>query len=154
MKIAILVGNSLNRACNQSARDRKNRLPVTPSLADCSKTRWSLEALKARFNAEKQPELYYFRDHNGLEVDLILNEGRTLLPFEIKSAMTWNLSFASNLKKFMKLSDEIHDPTVIYAGDLTPETESAKYINFRDTAKGCRYDSENQKIATKQTKKD
>ena len=94
-----------------------------------------LEALKARFNAGKQPELYYFRDHNGLEVDLILNEGRTLRPFEIKSAMTWNSSFASNLKKFMKLSDEIHDPIVIYAGDLTPETESAKYINFRDTAK-------------------
>ncbi len=94
-----------------------------------------LEALKARCNAGKQPELYYFRDSNGQEVDLILNEGRRLRPFEIKSAMTWNPSFAANLKKFMNLSSEIHSPTVIYAGDLTPETAAAKYINFKDTAK-------------------
>jgi predicted AAA+ superfamily ATPase len=43
------------------------------------------EALKQRYNSGKEAELYYFRDQKGFEIDLILNEGRHLIPVEIKS---------------------------------------------------------------------
>lgn len=94
-----------------------------------------LEALKARYNAGKQPELYYFLVQQRFEIDLILNEGRTLTPIEIKAGMTYDSSFADNLQKFVKLSGDCVNPTVIYAGDLTPKIHGISFDNFRNTAK-------------------
>lgn len=93
-----------------------------------------LEALKARYNQGKEPELYYFRDKQGLEIDLILNRGRQLLPVEIKSAMTYDLSFAGNLRKFTSIASNTVSPTVIYAGDIATEVKGVDFVNFRDTA--------------------
>ncbi len=92
------------------------------------------EALKARYNQGKEPELYYFRDKRGLEIDLILNRGRSLLPVEIKSAMTYDLSFAKNLQKFLSIAKDTFSPTVVYSGDVEPEVQGIKFANFRNTA--------------------
>ena len=94
-----------------------------------------LEALKARCNQGKEPELYYFRDKQGLEIDLILNQGRHLLPIEIKSAMTYDFSFAKGLQKFISIAKDTYSPTVVYAGDMNPEVQGIKFTNFRDVAK-------------------
>lgn len=93
-----------------------------------------LEALKARCNAGKEPELYYFRDKRGLEVDLILNKGRTLRPIEIKSARTFDASFTRPLEKFVSLAGSISLPSIVYAGDLTPTVNGVRFLNFADTA--------------------
>ncbi len=94
-----------------------------------------VEALKARYNAGKRAELYYFRNHTGLEVDLILNENRKIYPFEIKSAMTWTSSFSKNLEKFMKFAKDVENPSVIYSGDLETEANGINYVNFRNISK-------------------
>ncbi len=92
------------------------------------------EALKARYNQGREPELYYFRDKRGLEIDLILNRGRSLLPVEIKSAMTYDLSFARNLQKFLSIAKDTFSPTVVYSGDMEPEVQGIRFANFRNTA--------------------
>lgn len=94
-----------------------------------------VEALKARYNMGKEPELYYFRDKQGLEIDLILNQGRRLLPMEIKSAMTYDLSFAHNLQKFVAIAKDTYSPTVIYAGAMAPVVHGVAFANFKDTGK-------------------
>lgn len=94
-----------------------------------------VEALKARYNMGKEPELYYFRDKQGLEIDLILNQGRRLLPMEIKSAMTYDLSFAHNLQKFVTIAKDTYSPTVIYAGAMAPVVHGVAFANFKDTGK-------------------
>lgn len=92
-----------------------------------------LEALKARCNIGKDPELYYFRDKRGLEVDLILNKGRTLRPIEIKSARTYDASFTQPLKKFVTFAGAVSQPSIVYAGDLTPTINGIRFVNFADT---------------------
>jgi len=42
------------------------------------------EILKSYRNAGKEPQMYYFRDSNGKEIDLLLFENNTLYPLEIK----------------------------------------------------------------------
>ena len=54
-----------------------------------------VEALKARFNAGKRSNLYFFRDTRGFEVDLILDEQRRPRPVEIKSGMTFTPAMGS-----------------------------------------------------------
>ena len=94
-----------------------------------------VEALKARLNEGKRPELYYFRNNNGLEIDLILNTNRIIRPFEIKSSMTWTSSFSNNLNKFLKFATNAERPCVIYSGDIQNEVNGIEYINFHNIAK-------------------
>jgi hypothetical protein len=57
-----------------------------------------------------------------------------LIPIEIKGAITWNKDFGKNLLKLRKLSPKFTKGYVIYSGDLTPEIDGIKFINFKDTA--------------------
>jgi predicted AAA+ superfamily ATPase len=97
-----------------------------------------VEALKARLNSGKEPNLYFFRDHKGIEVDLLALYGRRLLPIEIKSGMTYSKSFAKNLISFCNMTDMAQSPTVIYGGDQKAITDGVSYINYRDTANTVR----------------
>lgn len=94
-----------------------------------------LEALKARYNSGNEAELYYFRDSGGLEIDLLLNRGRKLYPFEIKAARTFNASFTKGLKKFMTFAENVTSPTILYAGTMNPTIHDVNFANFKDTAK-------------------
>jgi uncharacterized protein len=61
------------------------------------------EFLKYKYNHNAAFEMYFFRDSNGNETDIIIEfEGRFLL-FEIKSALTLRIEHAKNLKKLMTL---------------------------------------------------
>lgn len=94
-----------------------------------------LEALKSRYNAGQESELYFFRDTRGMEIDLLLNENRQLMPMEIKAARTWNKDFVSNIEKFRKVVPNALPGAVIYAGDLTPTVKDVKFVNFSETRK-------------------
>jgi predicted AAA+ superfamily ATPase len=52
-----------------------------------------LEILKSRLNRGKRPELFFYRDTHGNEVDLVIRQARTLIPIEIKSAATFTSDF-------------------------------------------------------------
>ena len=94
-----------------------------------------MEALKSRFNAGEMPNLYFLRDSQGLEADLLFQKSHNeLIPIEIKGGMTWNKDFCRNLLKLRKLSDKFVSGYVIYSGDLTPEIDGIKYLNFKETA--------------------
>ncbi|MBS0655955.1 MAG: ATP-binding protein, partial [Verrucomicrobia bacterium] len=75
------------------------------------------DVLKARYNAGLKPNLYFWRDKSGLEVDCILEHGRKLVPIEIKSGETINTDFFSGLTKWNVLSGT--DPSqnfIVYGG--------------------------------------
>lgn len=94
-----------------------------------------VEAVKARLNAGLDPELFFFRDSAGNEVDLLFRKNHDrLVPVEIKGGMTWNKEFAANILKLRKLSPKFSDGFVIYGGDLTPEIDQIKFINFKNSA--------------------
>ncbi len=75
------------------------------------------EVMKFFFNRGERPNLYFWRDSSGLEVDLLIeNAGRTI-PVEIKSGKTIARDFFSSLEKWMSLAGErALDPTLIYGG--------------------------------------
>lgn len=94
-----------------------------------------IEALKNRFNAGEVSNLYFLRDSQGMEADLVFQKSHNqLIPVEIKGSMTWNKGFCQNLLKLRKLSENFGPGYVIYAGDLTPEINGIKFLNFKNTA--------------------
>ena len=57
------------------------------------------EFLKRRYNQGKASNLYFWRDHRGMEIDLIIEHANGLTPVEIKSSRTWNRDFFTESRK-------------------------------------------------------
>jgi len=93
------------------------------------------ECMKAQLNRGIEPRLYFFRDSQGNEVDLIIHRGRSLVPVEIKSAKTWHSSFLKGIAYFQKLAGtESTKGQIVYTGDLSRSSENYDLIPFADCA--------------------
>lgn len=92
------------------------------------------EALKARLNDGKMPNLYFYRDSKGNEVDLILRHHRKLQPIEIKAAMTYSPEMTKGLSHFCKRHSNALSGAVVYAGEMETKSESTRLVNFYNTA--------------------
>ena len=94
-----------------------------------------IEALKTRLNLGLEPNLYFFRNSNGLEIDLILQEQNKLKLFEIKSGKSLNDEFCRNMKNFSaKYNEDIVSAstkgTVIYSGETYESYKDFGFYNF------------------------
>ena len=94
-----------------------------------------IEALKTRLNLGLEPNLYFFRNSNGLEIDLILLEQNKLKLFEIKSGKALNDEFCRNMKNFSaKYNEDIVSDstkgTVIYSGETYESYKDFGFYNF------------------------
>ncbi|MBG9979535.1 ATP-binding protein [Facklamia sp. DSM 111018] len=93
------------------------------------------EVLKSRLNDNKDPNIYFMRTAKGVEVDLIVKKEDNLYPFEIKTSMTPNKTFAKHLLSFVEAEENAKNPRIIYGGDSYPKFNGAEYVNFRELDK-------------------
>ncbi len=78
-----------------------------------------MEALKHRMNVGKEGGVYYYRDSNANEVDLLVKEDGEIKAFEVKSSMTYTKSFEKTLKKLPEwLNDPVSRMGIIYNGNF------------------------------------
>lgn len=91
-----------------------------------------VEAMKARLNRNKEPNLYYMRTEKGVEVDMILRKEGKLFPYEIKSSMTPNNEFTKNMRLFCKSEPNAEKMCVIYCGEPYGSYQDCRYINYID----------------------
>lgn len=70
-----------------------------------------------RYHHSLPPNLYFWRDKTGNEVDCILEEGSRLTPLEIKSSETIHSEMFAGLAKWCNLADTPGKGTVIYADE-------------------------------------
>lgn len=91
------------------------------------------EVIKAKFAHGDTPDLYFWRDHVGLEVDLIIDKGQTLLPVEIKSGQTIATDFFKSLDKWSGLAgDMAEQPCLVYGGKENQSRGKYKVLSWRD----------------------
>lgn len=81
------------------------------------------ELVKQRTSAGKPVNLYYWRDKTGHEVDIIIDNGLSLVPIEIKAGKTVNNEFFGNISYWNKLSGE-RNGYIAYAGNQIEERSS------------------------------
>lgn len=70
-----------------------------------------MEALKDRLNAGESPEMYFYRDSEGNEVDLLMPVGGRMHAIEIKAGATVNPDYFRGLKTFAA-----HHPGAVAGG--------------------------------------
>jgi len=89
-----------------------------------------MEMVKSRLNRGLRPDLYFYRDTQGNEVDLILREGRKLIPIEIKSASTFTEDFVRGIEHFRKTVGNRSSPGyVFYNGDKQLQFKGVRILN-------------------------
>lgn len=89
------------------------------------------EALKHRYNEGKDSNLYFYRDSNQNEVDLLVKRGETLRAIEIKSAMTYHPDFEKSLRQIDNwVKSPIARKAVVYTGTMENEAAPVALLNY------------------------
>ena len=91
------------------------------------------EFVKRAYAQGREPNLYFWRDSNNDEVDLLSEQGMTLECYEIKSAATMHSDHFASLKTFAKTAqldaDRLH---VVYGGEQNIQTSNGDYISWKN----------------------
>ena len=91
-----------------------------------------MEVIKHRYNRGRLDGVFFYRDSNQNEVDILLKEEGEITAIEVKSSMTYHSSFANSI---IKLSEWIKTPVVkkiiVYTGDFENTTGDVKLINYK-----------------------
>jgi predicted AAA+ superfamily ATPase len=76
------------------------------------------ELLKSRYNRGLDPDIYFWRDSAGNEVDVVFPDGKSLKAMEIKSSKTFVPELAVGLEAWMRYSGtHPEDCSLAYAGE-------------------------------------
>ena len=92
------------------------------------------EILKSYYNAGKQPDLYFFRNTDGQEVDLLFYRDGKLYPIEIKKTSSPNVKDAKHfgtLSTFFPTLEVSEGGIICNAEELLPLGQKLKIIPFR-----------------------
>lgn len=95
-----------------------------------------MELCKYRNNRGLDPNIYYYRDSQKNEVDVIIKQGHQLIPVEIKSAQTFDRSFLKGINYFKKLAgDRVDQSYLVYSGDITQTVSGTQLLNYKNISR-------------------
>jgi predicted AAA+ superfamily ATPase len=90
------------------------------------------EVLKHRRNAGEPSDLYFWRDNNGLEADLVMETGTNLQPVEIKSGRTVTTDYIRAAQKAGRIfGDADLMPWLVYGGDETYVRSGVRVVGWQ-----------------------
>ena len=93
-----------------------------------------IEAMKAAYNRGAQPQLSYYRDKSGLEIDLIREYQRRPFAMEIKAGATYAPEMIRPIQQFRSLQKDLSGAALLYSGDETTTVNGIKLVPFSETA--------------------
>ncbi|NJO70022.1 MAG: ATP-binding protein [Bacteroidetes bacterium] len=102
--------------CSLLGIQNSEQLVWHPYIGNLFENMMISEIVKYRFNRGQKPDIYFWRDNYGHEVDIVLEKGQELLPIEIKSGKTINPDMLKGLEYWLKLSD-CKKGYLLYSGD-------------------------------------
>ena len=91
------------------------------------------ELLKRALHHGQEPNLYFWRDSTGHEIDVLLDRGTTQIPIEIKSGETLASDFYRGLRYWLDLAASPDGAAaLIYGGDQSTLREGIATYSWRE----------------------
>jgi len=113
--------------------EKKEQITRDPLMGHLFENLVVLEALKSRYNQGVTPNLYFFRDSQGNEIDLLHKSGSALIGMEIKAAATWHRSFKKTLQRFSEKTAQLTAAYVIYNGEPITFSDGITALPYTNT---------------------
>ena len=95
--------------------EKADYLTMHPSRGSLFENMVIVDFLKNRYNRGRLSNLYFWRDNTGNEIDLLIDNGISQIPVEIKSGQTLSEESLSGLRFWSKLTG-IEEGYLIYGG--------------------------------------
>ena len=94
------------------------------------------ELYKQQLNRGLAPDLYFWRDNTGNEIDLIFETPQGLQPIEIKSGSTYAQDWSRGLRKWQNLAKtQSLQPAIVYGGEVSFEREDLKIWGWQEVGR-------------------
>ena len=95
---------------------------------------WAVaETLKHRHNLGLAPDLYFWRDNHGLEVDLVFEHAGRLHGVECKSGTTYVDEWLDAARRFRRVAGgDAAAPVLLYGGDTSFDRADHRVLGWRD----------------------
>jgi hypothetical protein len=91
-----------------------------------------VELLKSRYNRGKEDNLFFWRNHVGLEIDVVAERGQQLLPIEIKAGSTLATDWFSVFEKWIELAGDVAaTPWLVYGGEQRQQRGEIEVLPWR-----------------------
>ena len=91
------------------------------------------ELMKNRLNRGESPELWFWRDNTGMEIDCLIREEEKLFALELKSGKTITEDMTNSLQKWQKIcTDKKYNPILIYAGSQKALFKGIKISSWKE----------------------
>ena len=91
-----------------------------------------MEAIKHRYNMGLKGGVFFYRDSNQNEVDLLIKQEGELTAIEVKSSMTYSSSFEKTLTQIEGwIKTPISKKAIVYSGDFENTSGNINLINYR-----------------------
>lgn len=95
-----------------------------------------MEMVKKRFSVAMGHNLYFYRDSNNNEIDILFKRSHVLTPVEIKSAATYHSQFLDSLVRIRKaFPKKIGPGFLVYSGEAEQKVLKDHVINYRNAGK-------------------
>lgn len=91
-----------------------------------------MEVIKHRYNMGLEGGVFFYRDSNQNEVDLLIKQEGELTAIEVKSSMTYSSSFEKALTQIEGwIKTPISKKAIVYSGDFENTSGNINLINYR-----------------------
>lgn len=121
-------------ACNLLNIENENQLTTHYLKGGLFENYVINEFLKKRFNQGQKSNLYFWQSKEKKEIDIIVEKGAELIPFEIKSSKTKMSNLLDNLQYWKKLNklEDSKNLNVIYGGNEDMKTSRGNFISWKN----------------------
>ncbi|MFH1428654.1 MAG: ATP-binding protein [Candidatus Margulisiibacteriota bacterium] len=89
------------------------------------------ELLKNNFNRGLPDNIFFYRDHKGNEIDVILDNGFDLDLIEIKLGQTVHDDFFKGFKAFPEIKDHTYKKQIIFGGEKNSKYKDINIYSWR-----------------------
>ena len=91
-----------------------------------------METIKHRYNMGLEGGVFFYRDSNQNEVDILIKQEGELTAIEVKSSMTYSSSFEKTLTQIEGwIKPPISKKAIVYSGDFENTSGNINLINYR-----------------------
>ncbi len=121
-------------ACNL-LKIKKEELATHPNRGNLFESLVISELLKWYYNRGQTPNIYFWRDKVGHEVDCIIEEGQRLTPVEIKAGRTTSPRFFEGIEYWNEIAGkEQAEGFVVFGGDEKQVRVYSNLVSWQSTS--------------------
>jgi uncharacterized protein len=110
-----------------------------PNWGALVETWCAMEVLKTRLHRGLKDNLWFWRSQDGIEVDVIIESGQSLIPIEFKASVTPDSAAANPMRKLREISRgsraaKLANGLIIYGGDEVRPLGDDRFVPWHGIA--------------------